>query len=519
MDSVELDGSRRSEPEGAKVLGEAGRTETIAITVHLKASSPDIQRSTPRFVASTPAGRRMSRAQLATERVSEYASAREAFQKFAARQGLALHEDLERRCVHLEGSVAPMERAFGTSLHIYHDGYRRFRARSGPLWVPEEIAPWICAVLGFDQRPLLTRRLSNFASVGEGLGLWPTEVANLYGLPAEIDGAGQCVGIIALGGGYLPSDLAIAANKMERPLPLVIDCATGSATNSFSGGDPADQEIALDLQVLAGIVPAARIVVYFAANNTQSLAAAIQQAVSDDVNRPQVLSISWGSAEKFWTDSSRAAVQAALADAVRLKVSVVAAAGDLLATAGIGDGAAHVLFPASSPFVLACGGTRMVLADDGSTLKDETVWNDGFTGTGGGISDIFETPDYQQNILLPKSFNDGRRGRGVPDVSAAAAQNPGYRIVVGGQTVMKDGTSAAAPLWAALIAIANAKRGQPVGYLHSFLYQTSSLCRPIVDGNNRSNGVGYEAGPGWNACTGFGVPRGLETVNALAAMP
>jgi kumamolisin len=519
VDSSKLPGSHRPGPEGARVLGDADPTERIAVTVHLKTPLEETQNRAPRSDVRALTGHLHGRPGLAAERVVAYTPARDAFQRFATRQGLVLREDLAHRCMHFEGNVAEIERSFGTSLRIYHDGYNRFRARSGSLWVPNEVAPWTRAVLGLDNRPIVSRRLTNLASDGDDSGLWPTEVAGLYGLSLEMDGAGQCVGIIALGGGYLPSDLAIAMEKMKRPLPLVVDCAVGGVTNSFGGGEPADQEIALDMQILAGIVSGARIAVYFAANNTQSLAAAIEQAISDDVNRPQVLSVSWGSAEKFWTGSALDAVHAALADAVKLRVTVVAAAGDLLATAGIQDRAAHVLFPASSPYVLACGGTRMFLSSDGTALESETVWNDDLTGTGGGISDIFETPDYQHNLVLPKSFNDGRFRRGLPDVAAAAARNPGYRIVVGGQTIVKDGTSAAAPLWAGLIAIANAKRGQPVGYLHRFLYDTPSLCRPILEGNNRSNGVGYEAGPGWNACTGLGVPKGLDTVNALAAIP
>jgi kumamolisin len=259
--------------------------------------------------------------------------------------------------------------------------------------------------------------------------------------------------------------------------------------------------------------------VYFAQNDTQSLAAAIEQAVSDQVNRPQVLSISWGSAEKFWTPSARDAIQSSLADARKVQMTVVAAAGDGLATAGLTDGAAHVLFPASSPLVLACGGTQVKLSADKKTIQSEVVWNEAFSGTGGGISDVFEMPDYQQAASLPNSVNAGQRGRGVPDVSAVAAQDPGYKIVVGGQTIVKDGTSAATPLWAAMIALANAKRGRPLGYMNSFLYANSLACRQILAGNNRADGVGYDAGPGWNACTGWGVPKGSETINSLTSMP
>jgi kumamolisin len=155
--------------------------------------------------------------------------------------------------------------------------------------------------------------------------------------------------------------------------------------------------------------------------------------------------VSWGRAEKFWTDAARDAMQAALADAKRLQVSVLFAAGDELATGGLTDGKAHVWFPASSPYVLACGGTLPTLAADGIRVANEVVWNDGAIGTGGGISDAFPVPAYQSGFALPPSVNDGKLRRGVPDVAAAAAGRPGYRIVLNGTEMVKDGTSAVAP--------------------------------------------------------------------------
>ena len=516
---VELVGSHRPAPEGAILPSDMDANENARITIYLRTASVEV--STDASPARLVELKSLStnRAALRVERKVKYDRASHVFQEFAHRHGFAVHQDLPRCCVHLEGSIAQLAYMFGASLHSYHDGNRRFRARVGPLLIPEEIAPWTHAVVGLDDRPVVRRRLTSLASASTTPGMWPNDVAGLYGIPSDIDAEGQCVGIIALGGGYLPSDLATAAERMNRPRPLVIDYGIDGVTNSFSGGDPSDEELALDLQIVAAIIPSARIVVYFASNNTRSLAQAIHQAITDDVNRPQVLSISWGSAEKFWTDSVRNAVNSGLADAVRLRVSVVVAAGDFLATGGLTDGAAHVLFPASSPYVLSCGGTQIEWASDGVTRVGETVWNDGFVGSGGGISDVFQVPDYQQNVVLSRSVNDGNRRRGVPDVAAAAAQIPGYRIVLNGQPQVKDGTSAAAPLWASLIAMAKARRGQPIGFVHPFLYGSPLLCRAIVTGNNRSNGVGYDAGPGWNPCTGLGVPNGIETINTLASMP
>jgi kumamolisin len=212
-------------------------------------------------------------------------------------------------------------------------------------------------------------------------------------------------------------------------------------------------------------------------------------------------------------------MQAVLADAMRLRVSVLFAAGDELATGGLTDGNVHVWFPASSPYALGVGGTLPLLTADNAGIASEMVWNEGGAGTGGGISDVFPVPAYQSNLQLPVSLNDRALHRGVPDVACAAAATPGYRIVLNGRAVVKDGTSAATPLWAALLAMANAARDAPIGFVNPALYANPALCRAVIRGDNRVDGRGYEAGPGWNACTGLGVPKGADILAALAVVP
>ena len=201
-------------------------------------------------------------------------------------------------------------------------------------------------------------------------------------------------------------------------------------------------------------------------------------------------------------------LNAALSDAVRLGVVVTAAAGDMLATDAVDDDLVHVNFPASSPYVLACGGSRIELAADRNSIASEVVWNDGIRGTGGGVSEVFDVPDYQHGVTVPASASTGKLGRGVPDVAAAAAETNGYRIFVNRQQVLQGGTSGVAPLWAAFVALINAERGVAIRRMHPLLYGDASLFRSIVDGNNKYGLLGYEAGPGWNACAGLGAPRG-----------
>jgi kumamolisin len=173
--------------------------------------------------------------------------------------------------------------------------------------------------------------------------------------------------------------------------------------------------------------------------------------------------------------------------------------------------------PASSPYALACGGTYLTLK--GTGIADEVVWNDMGASTGGGVSDVFDLPDWQRAANVPHSANPGNRvGRGVPDLAGNADFTTAYQIVVGGQWQSVGGTSAVAPLIAGLAARASQHLGRRLGWLNPVLYQIASkagVFRPVTSGNNGA----YHAGPGWNACAGLGVPDGAKLLDALAALP
>ncbi len=518
---IPLPGSNRAVPEGATLVGDVDPDERITVVVYVKRRTPD--EFTPGSAGDLARlARPVTRRQLATQRHRSHASAAARITRLAAERGFTVvATDLVARTVALEGTARQMAETFGATLRTYRDGERVFRARVGGLTVPAEIAPWTRAILGFDQRPLRTTRplLRARGSAGSDSGLWPTDIAARYGIPLDRDVSSICVGIVALGGGYLESDLAMALAGMNRQPPVVINVPPTGNDNGLGTSDVADQEIALDLQVLAGLLPKSKIVVYFAENSAAGLTDAIHQAVFDEAHAPQVISVSWGSAEKFWTGPGRDAMQAVLADAVRLRVSVLFASGDQLATSGLTDGKVHVWFPASSPYATSCGGTQPGPAAGNGAAAAEAVWNAGTIGTGGGISDAFPVPDYQSHLTLPQSQNDGAIRRGVPDVACAAAASPGYRIIVNGQPMAMSGTSAATPLWAALVAIAIAARGEQIGLLNAALYGNPGAFRVVQQGNNRVGGKCYDAGPGWSACTGLGVPRGADVLAALAAVP
>ncbi len=426
---------------------------------------------------------------------------------------LVIEASLARRSIVLEGTVAALEAAFGTKLVMYRAGNATFRGRTGVLTLPSALESVVSGVFGLDERPQARTQFRPAAAAA--VSYTPSQVAQAYDYPAGFTGAGETIALIELGGGYAQSDLDTYFSQLGITAPNVTSVGVDGATNS-PAGDPnsADGEVLLDIEVAGSIAPGAKIVVYFAPNTDQGFLDAITTAIHDTTNNPSVISISWGGPESTWTAQSTTNFDAAFADAATLGVTVTVAAGDNGSSDGVTDGLAHVDFPASSPHVLGCGGTALTAS--GTTITSETTWNDGSSGgaTGGGISDVFALPTFQQNAGVPPSVNPGGRiGRGVPDVSGDASPETGYQIYVDGQSAVFGGTSAVAPLWAALVALLNQALSKPVGFLNTSLYtaQVEAALHDITTGNNGA----YSAGVGWDACTGLGSPDGAKLLSVL----
>ena len=284
-------------------------------------------------------------------------------------------------------------------------------------------------------------------------------------------------------------------------------------------GDPngPDTEVMLDIEVSGAVAPGARIVVYFAPNTDAGFLDAISQAAMDTVNKPSVLSISWGGPESSWTAQSLQSFNSALQSAAAVGVTVCIASGDNGSDDGVGDGQDHVDFPASSPYALACGGTKLTIS--GSAISSEVVWNEQASNegaTGGGVSGTFPLPTYQANANVPPSNNpSGFVGRGVPDVAGDADPATGYQVQADGQSFAVGGTSAVAPLWAGLIALFNQSEGKSLGYLNPALYQNGESGGAFHDITSGNNGD-YSAAAGWDPCTGWGSPNGAALLQALS---
>ena len=223
------------------------------------------------------------------------------------------------------------------------------------------MAPSIEAVLGLDDRPQAKPHFrvccaNARASKPKAATYSPRQVAELYQFPLDVDGKGQTIGILELGGGYRPADLATYFRSIGVKEPTVLAVSVDQGQNQPTTADSADGEVLLDIEVAGAVAPGARIVVYFAPNTGRGFQDALTTAIHDATHKPSVISISWGGPESSWTGQSMAALDAAARDAALLGVTVCVAAGDDGSSDGVSDGANHVDFPASSPHVLACGG-------------------------------------------------------------------------------------------------------------------------------------------------------------------
>lgn len=521
---IPLSKSERKPVAGARLVGPANPSERMEVSVRLR-----------RKAKRRPASERHISYQELGEMYGSDADDLAKVTDFAGRHGLAVVEaNAAKRTVKLSGTVQAFSEAFDVELGHYEHANMTYRGRTGPVGVPKELEGIVVGVFGLDNRPFARPHFRTFkpraGADGQFAGLSPLTVANLYGFPGG-DGTGQTVGIIELGGGFRPTDLQQYFKSLGVANPKVVTVAVDHGANQPGSG--ADLEVGLDIEIIGALAPKATLAVYFAPSGTEAhFGDAILDAVHDTVNNPSVISISWGGSEDQATGQFIDDVNGTLEDAQSMGITVLVASGDNGA-ADMGpnewDGQVHVDFPSSSPLVIACGATRISTA--GNTLDGEAAWNQGFADTdpqvdsfgavGGGISDVnTPPPSWQTNVNLPPSANGGPTGRGVPDVTGNGDPSSGYTVLVDGSSTVVGGTSAVAPLWAALITRINQRIAGRVGFINPQLYSSAGAFNDVVIGNNRPGGgqnPGYDAAKGWDACSGLGSPKGDAVLAALTA--
>jgi kumamolisin len=534
---VPLEGSERLIAPDARAIGAPDADARMEISVRLRPRH-EVTDSELETLGRTPPRDRSvpSRRQFAQRHGADPADI-ERVREFATAHGLEVVDaSVPRRTVVLAGPTSAVASAFGTQFQLYDSQIGTYQGRVGAIHLPQDLSERVEGVFGLDNRRQARTHaverppMPGAMSRAQPFGFTPPQIGRLYGFPdGQLDGAGECIGIIEFGGGYDRDDLAAYFGRLGLPLPEVVSVSVDGVDNEPSlSDDSPDGEVMLDIEVAGAIAPGAKIVVYFAPFTERGWVDVLSRAIHDEQHQPSIISISWGWPEANWLWTKRAlrAVDGVLREAAALGITVCCASGDDGSADELTDGRAHVDFPASSPHILSCGGTTLRVA--GGRLAAEWVWNDGPRSvgggaSGGGVSQFFSLPAWQTIVGVPPSLNGGRLGRGVPDVAGDADPGTGYIVRVHGRDTVIGGTSAVAPLWAGLIARINQHLGQPLGYLNPLLPQLVAAggFQDITVGTNDTTGWigGYPAHSGWDACTGWGRPIGDALLSALQVEP
>jgi len=518
-----LVGSERKPLPGARSIGKADPGERLEVTLVLRHRQHEQLEERVRKIAAGDKSERHLTHEEYDQQFGADSTDIQAVKQFANQHGLAVvDEHAGRRHVVLSGTVAQFNDAFGVELEQFEHPGGSYRGRTGAIHLPDELNGVVTAVLGLDNRPQARphfrtlpthRNVEWHAAAAASTSFTPTQLAALYNFPTGT-GQGECIAIIELGGGYRTTDLQRYFTGLNVSQPRVFATSVDHGKNHPTGsGNGPDGEVMLDIEVAGAIAPDAKIVVYFAPNTDAGFLDAIAAAIHDTTNKPSVISISWGGPESNWTAQAMTAFDQAFQAAAAMGITVCVASGDNGSDDGVGDGADHVDFPASSPFSLACGGTN--LQASGTSITQEKVWNEGpgNGATGGGVSGFFALPPYQEGLQLRKTSGatQALAMRGVPDVCGDADPATGYDVRVDGQNIVIGGTSAVAPLWAGLIARINAAKARRAGFINPHLYVNASALHDIAQGNNGS----FAAATGWDACTGLGSPNGQKVADAV----
>jgi kumamolisin len=433
--------------------------------------------------------------------------------------------DAALRRVVVEAALSTVLDVFDTEVaHVEEndpiDGVPHNYRTHAELYIPTELEGVVVGVFGLDTRPKAAPMFRSLAGQPR-IVYTPPELGRLYDFPATTTGSGQTLAIITITGGYRQQDLDAYFAQLGLAVPAIRTVRIRGTDNNPGPLDeppsPADIEAALDVEIAGSLVPAAQLVNYFTPNTDAGILEALQAAVYANPT-PTAISLSWGSDEQSYSAQFISALEDLFMDAAALGIAVCVASGDAGSGNAENDGGSHVNYPASSPHVLAVGGTTLIADPMTNTIHSETVWNTGSQqATGGGVSNIFELPAWQAQARVPTRYGTSQDGRGVPDVAANADAMTGYQVLLQGKMAVVGGTSAATPLWAALACRLAEALQRPLGLLSPAIYaglvpgKVTAGFRDIQVGDNGA----YSAVAGWDPDTGLGSPDGTALLTRL----
>jgi len=495
--------------------------------------------------------------------------------RFARGQSLSVVEVSQaRHDVVLAGTAEQFARSFGVHLQYFETAGQRYYAHDERVRVPRDVRNAVEGVLGLDSIP------AHRTHAGMARRSSSTDIPALerhYAFPVA-DASAHRIALLEFSGGFAESDIGVYARRVGLARPprvtaVSVPGATGKpATNvpfdptrgaaiarewkatasigalmkKFGAELPAfmaSMEVTMDIELALALGGGAAVDVYFAPSGVDGWRRALYATIGLPVGgadtthppAPTALSVSWGESEDVFGPAQLRVIDRALIAVQRAGVAVCCASGDwgsLNCPPKIGVALRpNVNFPASSPSVMACGGTRLLAGRNGALR--EVAWDERVLGvtmaTGGGMSGFFARPGAQRDVKLRPAKATWRApgrarvaGRALPDVAANAAWSSGSVVTFAGADLVGFGTSAATPICAALLTRVSAAVGHPVPGIEGWLYSPDgrACCRAVTEGDNDvAHGAVafYRAGPGWNACTGLGTLDGERLVAALVA--
>jgi subtilase family serine protease len=367
-------------------------------------------------------------------------------------------------------------------------------------------------------------------------------------LDSGFTGKGQSIVIIdSFGSPTIRHDLQVFDQGYGLPDPPSFKILAPLGTVPFNPKKIPDQigwafETTLDVEWSHAIAPEANIVLMTSpVDETEGVMGLPQflflEKYALDHHLGKIISQSWGATEEtLFTPAGRQVIQNFEQFYERARnenVTVFASSGDFGSTDPELNGTTLypfpvIAFPASSPLVTAVGGTSLFATTSGN-YQNEIVWNNNTGASGGGISKIFNEPDYQQTNLPAADQNLLNGHRGMPDVAYNADPNTSILVYISIPVpgippgfYMIGGTSEGSPQWAGIIADANQLAGRPLGFLNSAIYSIGNSgdyqesFHDITFGSNAFAGVrGFKATPGWDLSTGWGSPKVATLVTEL----
>jgi kumamolisin len=521
--SPDSEGTLASAPAGTKLVGPTSGDRVVAFSLSLVLAH---QIGLGRFVAQvndprSPIYGHFLTARRFGERYGVGAGRLRAAERVLADDGIAVTDQYpQRTALDVRAPVAVVDRVFGVRLEDYRapDG-AIYYAPSAPARIPPAMAGAINGVAGLDTEPL-AHPPSLVRPAAPAGGLTPSDAVSAYDIAPlrrlGIDGQGQRLAIVGDGDQFNPSDL-LAFDRLHglpttQPDVVLVD-GGGQLSSNANLHMMQLSEADLDTEMAHAVAPDAKIFyVSQAANDHALIAPAINRIVA--LHAANIASVSYGLCEPDENSGDVQNDDNALLAAAAAGISVFVASGDDGAYAcqavSASDHRLAVSYPGSSPYIVSVGGTS--LAESGGRYLGEDAWEDTIShaGGGGGLSRFFHRPAWQVGPGVQNAYSNGLRQ--VPDVAADADPATGFATVVEGQSQKAGGTSAAAPFWAASMALiaqyASAHSHPSLGFVAPMLYQLAAAAQPyppfhsIVTGANRH----YPATPGWNFATGLGSP-------------